>query len=45
LAGLVAEHRIFERDVAVIDLRLPDRLVVRLTPKAASKRRLPEKDT
>jgi cell division protein FtsQ len=45
LAKLVAEHRIFERDVAVIDLRLPDRLVVRLTPKAASKRRLPEKDT
>jgi cell division protein FtsQ len=45
LAGLVAEHRIFERDVAVIDLRLPDRLVVRLAPKAASKRRLPEKDT
>ena len=45
LANLVAEHRIFEREVAVIDLRLPDRLVVRLTPKAAAKRRLPEKDT
>jgi len=45
LANLVAEHRIFERDLAVIDLRLPDRLVVRLTPKAAAKRRLPEKDT
>lgn len=45
LANLVAEHRIFDRDVAVIDLRLPDRLVVRLAPNAASKRRLPEKDT
>lgn len=45
LANLVAEHRIFDRDVVVIDLRLPDRLVVRLAPKAAFKRRLPEKDT
>lgn len=39
LSELVSEHRILERDVAVIDLRLPDRLVVRMTPEAAKKRR------
>ena len=39
LAELAAENRIFERDVAAIDLRLPDRLVVRLTPAAAKKKK------
>ncbi|MDP6692111.1 MAG: FtsQ-type POTRA domain-containing protein [Alphaproteobacteria bacterium] len=45
LAELVAEHRIFERDVAAIDLRLPDRLVLRLTPEAAAKKNKAGKDT
>lgn len=45
LAFLEAAHRIFERDIAVIDLRLPDRLVVRLTPEAAARRRDPGKST
>lgn len=44
LADLVREHRILERDVAVIDLRLPDRLVVRMTGEAV-KRRRQRKDT
>ncbi|MDA1098191.1 MAG: cell division protein FtsQ/DivIB [Proteobacteria bacterium] len=45
LAELVAEHRIFERDVAAIDLRLPDRLVLRLTPEAAAKKNKNGKET
>ncbi len=45
LADLAAEHRIFERDVAAIDLRLPDRLVLRLTPEAAARKNKTEKDT
>lgn len=44
LAELVRDHRILERDVAAIDLRLPDRLVVRMTTEA-SKRRKQGKDT
>lgn len=39
LANLVSEHRILERDVAVIDLRLPDRLVVRMTTEGSKRRR------
>lgn len=39
LAKLVTEHRILERDVAVIDLRLPDRLVVRMTTEGSKRRR------
>lgn len=39
LANLVNEHRILERDVAVIDLRLPDRLVVRMTTEGSKRRR------
>ncbi len=45
LAKLVAEHGLFERDIKVIDMRLPDRLVVRMAPTAATKRREPGKDT
>jgi cell division protein FtsQ len=45
LAELAAENRIFERDVAAIDLRLPDRLVLRLTPAAAAKKNKNGKDT
>ena len=45
LAQLELENRIFEKDVAAIDLRLPDRLVVRLTPGAVSKRNKKGKET
>ncbi len=45
LAEIVAEHDVFETDIKVIDLRLPDRLVVRTSPAAAAKRREPGKDT
>ncbi len=45
LAELAAEHRIFDRDVAAIDLRLPDRLVLRLTPEAAARQNKSGKET
>ena len=45
LAELAAEQRIFDRDAAAIDLRLPDRLVLRLTPEAAAKKNKNGKDT
>ena len=45
LAQLEAENRIFDRDVVAIDLRLPDRLVVRLTPAAAAKKNKKGKET
>ena len=45
LAQLEAENRIFDRDVAAIDLRFPDRLVVRLTPAAAAKKNRKGKET
>ncbi|MDE2228983.1 MAG: FtsQ-type POTRA domain-containing protein [Alphaproteobacteria bacterium] len=38
LAGLEAQDRILERNIAAIDLRLPDRLVVRLAPADATRR-------
>ncbi|MBM3570863.1 MAG: FtsQ-type POTRA domain-containing protein [Alphaproteobacteria bacterium] len=34
IARLEREHRVLARDVATIDLRLPDRLIVRATPEA-----------
>ena len=37
LARMEREHRLLERDVTMIDLRLPDRLVVRTGPDAAVK--------
>jgi len=36
---LEAQAKLLQRDVAVVDLRIPDRLTVRLTPEAADKRR------
>ena len=45
LAVLEHEHRILSRQLQVIDLRLPDRLIVRLTPGAAARRRHPGKST
>jgi len=45
LAELVAEQRIFERDIVAIDLRLPDRLVLRLTPEAAARKHKSGKET
>jgi cell division protein FtsQ len=45
LARLAAEHRLLERDIRVIDLRLPDRLVVRMSSSAAERRRAPGKET
>jgi cell division protein FtsQ len=38
LAGLEAQDRILERDVTAVDLRLPDRVTVRLAPTDAAKR-------
>ncbi|MBX2829823.1 MAG: FtsQ-type POTRA domain-containing protein [Rhodospirillales bacterium] len=37
------EHSLLERDVLIVDLRLPDRTFVRLTPGAAELRRNPPK--
>jgi cell division protein FtsQ len=45
LAEIDAEHEVFKRDVATIDLRFPDRLVVRMTERAAKTRRNPGKET
>jgi cell division protein FtsQ len=45
LARMVREQGVFERDIEAIDMRLPDRLVVRLTPEAAAKRRQSGEDT
>ena len=45
LARLSVEHQVLDRDIKVIDLRLPDRLYVRLSPEAAEERRRPGKDT
>lgn len=42
LARLEARHALLQRDVHVIDLRLPDRLVVRTTPGAQPSREAPE---
>jgi cell division protein FtsQ len=45
LARMVREQGVFERDIEAIDMRLPDRLTVRLTPEAAAKRRRSGEDT
>lgn len=37
LAGFEAQEQILERNIAAIDLRLPDRMVVRLAPTAPGK--------
>ncbi|OSQ30818.1 cell division protein FtsQ/DivIB [Thalassospira sp. MCCC 1A03138] len=43
LDQLDQEHHILSRDVLIVDLRLPDRTFVRLTPGAAEQRRNPPK--
>jgi cell division protein FtsQ len=45
LASLQAQHGLIDRDLAAIDLRQPDRLIVRLTPEAAARRRDPGDST
>jgi cell division protein FtsQ len=45
LARLEREQKLLEKDLVAVDLRYPDRLVVRLTPDAAARRRLPAKST
>ncbi|HYB08754.1 MAG TPA: cell division protein FtsQ/DivIB [Alphaproteobacteria bacterium] len=45
LADLDAKERLFERDIVLIDLRLPDRLIVRLSPDAAARQGKPGKNT
>ena len=45
LGALHDEQGILDREVAVIDLRLSDRLVVRMTPKVAARLREPGEDT
>ncbi len=38
LAGLIRDQKILEKDVLAVDLRLPDRVVLRLTEEAAAAR-------
>lgn len=45
LGALQDEQGILDREVAVIDLRLTDRLVVRMTPRVAARMREPGEDT
>lgn len=41
LAELQAQHKLLERDIIAIDLRVPERLVVRMRPAAATRLRTP----
>jgi cell division protein FtsQ len=45
LAELEAEHKLLERDIIAIDLRIPERLVVRMRPAAARRLRSPGEHT
>ena len=45
LAEYVRVHSILERDVRVLDLRLPDRLIVRKTPRSNPLRNKDERET
>ena len=45
LAEYERVHRILERDVQVLDLRLPDRLIVRKTPRAVPPQKKGERET
>lgn len=45
LADLAHRDGLFERDIIAVDLRVPDRLVVRLSPDAAARRRDPGRKT
>lgn len=45
LADAQARDGVLQRDISSIDLRLPDRLVVRLNPSAVERRRQPGEET
>ena len=45
LATLEAKERIFARDIVIIDMRLSDRLIVRLAPNAAARAIKPGRST
>jgi len=45
LATMEREHRLLARDIAVVDMRMGDRLVVRIAPDAAERARRPSKST
>lgn len=45
LATLAHDDGLFDRDIVAVDLRVPDRLVVRLSPEAAARRRDPGRKT
>lgn len=42
LAQLQAKAQVLDRDIAVLDMRIPDRLFVRLTPEAIAARQPPD---
>jgi len=44
LVALEARHALLEKDIIAVDLRLPDRVVVRLTEQAAADRAEEMKD-
>ena len=43
--ALQRQHKLLERDIVAVDLRLPDRFVIRLAPGAEERLRMPEKST
>jgi cell division protein FtsQ len=45
LAAMEREQGLIDRDLVMIDMRVPDRLIVRLSPAAAELRRTPGDDT
>jgi cell division protein FtsQ len=45
LVALDRDKKLLSRDVAVIDLRIPDRVTVRLSPAAAQARREEQEDS
>ncbi|MDF1790902.1 MAG: FtsQ-type POTRA domain-containing protein [Thalassobaculaceae bacterium] len=45
LATLAREHGVLERDVVTIDLRIPDQLIMRVTPAARERATAPGKNT
>lgn len=45
LASLAREHGVLERDVVTIDLRIPDQLIMRVTPAARERAQAPGENT
>lgn len=45
LAALARDHGVLERDVVTIDLRIPDQLIMRVTPAAQERATAPGKNT